>query len=89
MVITRSEVKDEVKREALIDQRLDDMGIGEMQDGVELRATAKGYYIKLLQEHLDSSDEVLFNEYFDASEGMVWGFVAGYQECKNVTNGRA
>jgi hemerythrin-like domain-containing protein len=80
-VITRPEIKDKTKAEALVEKRLDEMGIGEMEDGAELRAAAKAYYLELLQEHLDLSDEVLFNEYFDDSEGMVWGFVAGYQAC--------
>ena len=81
MIITRSDLKDSVKREALVEKRLDDMGIAEMERGAEIRAAAKQYYIELLQEHLDSSDDVVFSEYFDDSEGMVWGFVAGYQAC--------
>ena len=81
MRVTRSDLKDSIKCEALIEKRLDDMGIAEMERGTEIRAAAKQYYIELLQEHLDLSDGVVFNEYFDASEGMVWGFVAGYQVC--------
>jgi hypothetical protein len=81
MVITRFDVKDKAKCEALVEKRLDEMGIGEMEDGAELRAAAKAYYLELLQEHVANSEDIIFNEYFDDSEGMVWGFIAGYQAC--------
>ena len=81
MVITRSDLKNSAKRDVLVEKRLDDMGIAEMPHGQELRAAAKQYYIELLKEHLDSNNDIVFNEYFDASEGMVWGFVAGYEAC--------
>ena len=81
MIITRSELKDSVKREALVDERLNDMGFDEREHGPELRDAAKAYYLELLQEHLDNAEDVVVNEYFDTSEGMVLGFVAGYEAC--------
>jgi len=82
IIITRQDVKDTAKRETLVEERLNDMGVGpEMQNGVELRAATKAYYLKLLQEHLGNSDDVLFTEYFDNCEGFAWGFVEGYEVC--------
>ena len=81
MIITRSDLKNKAKCEILVEKRLDDMGIAEMPHGKELRGAAKQYYIELLKEHLDANDDIVFNEHFDASEGMVWGFVAGYEAC--------
>ena len=78
MVISRCDVGNRAKREALVDERLDEMGFVEMEDGPEIRAAAKTYYLELLQEHLDNADDLVFTEYFDNSEGIVWGFVAGY-----------
>ena len=81
MVITRCDVENRAKREALVDKRLDEMGFVEMEDGPEIRAAAKAYYLELLQDHLDNADDLIFTEYFGDSEGMVWGFVAGYEAC--------
>lgn len=77
MVITRTEVKDKAKREALVEARLNDMGI----EGPELRAAAKQYYLSLIEEDLVNSDDVLFNESFDSAEGMTLGFIAGCEAC--------
>ena len=81
MVITRSEVKDEAKREALVEARLNDMGFDERNHGAELRAAAKEHYIGLIVEDLANSEDVLFNESFDSAEGITLGFVAGYEAC--------
>jgi len=70
MVITRSEVKDKARREALVEARLNDMGFDERNHGAELRAAAKEYYISLIVEDLENSEDVLFNESFDSAEGI-------------------
>lgn len=61
--------------------KLDDMGFEERDHGSELRAAAKAYYLDLLQEHLENSDDMIFGEYFDDSVPFVLGFVAGYETC--------
>lgn len=80
-VITRSEVKDKVKCEALVEKRLDDMGFEEREHGSEVRAAAKEYYMSLIAEDLENNDDVLLNESFDSAEGMTLGFIAGYEAC--------
>ena len=47
----------------------------------ELLDAAKEYFVSLIQDDLDNSDDVLFNECFDTVEGMTLGFVAGYEAC--------
>jgi hypothetical protein len=81
MVITRSEVKDKARREALVEKRLDDIGFDEREHGSELRDAAKQYYLSLIDEDLENNEDVLFNECFDSAEGMTLGFVAGYEAC--------
>jgi hypothetical protein len=81
MIIRRCDVENRAKCEALVDQRLNDMGFDEREHGPELRIAAKEYYMGLLQDHLDNSDDVIFNGYLDDSEGFVLGFVAGYEAC--------
>jgi hypothetical protein len=81
MIITRNDVKDTTKCEVLVEKRLDDMGFDEREHGAELRAAAKQYYLSLIKEDLENSDDVLFNECFDSAEGMTLAFVAGYETC--------
>ena len=81
MVITRSEVKDKAKCEALVEKRLDDIGFDGREHGPELRAAAKQYYLSLIEEDLANNEDVLFNECFDSAEGLTLGFIAGYQAC--------
>ena len=83
MVITRYDIENDSKRAKLVEKKLDDMGV-EIEygaDGAEIRDAAEQYYGKLLQEHLNNSDDEVFDEYFDNSEGIVWGFVDGYRAC--------
>jgi len=84
MVITRCDLENKVRREALVEARLRDMGLGdepEREHGAELRAAAKQYYLSLIKDDLENSDDVLFNECFDSAEGMTLGFVVGYEAC--------
>lgn len=81
MVITRLEVRDKVRCEALVEARLNDMGFDEREHGPELRQAAKQYYLSLIEEDLENNDDVLFNECFDSAEGMTLGFIAGYEAC--------
>ena len=81
MIITRSEVKDKAKCEALVEMRLDDIGFDEREHGPELRATAKQYYLSLIEEDLANSEGVFFDKCFDSAEGLTLGFIAGYQAC--------
>lgn len=81
MVITRSEVKDKAKREALVEARLKDMGFDEREHGEELHDAAKQYFMDFIEQDLECNDDVLFNESFDSAEGMTLGFVAGYEAC--------
>ena len=81
MVITRAEAKDKAKYGALVEARLNDMGFDEREHGAELRAAAKKYYIDLIVENLENSDDIVFNESFDSAEGMTLGFIAGYEAC--------
>jgi hypothetical protein len=81
MVITRRDVKDKARCEILVDMKLDEMGISERENGPEIETAAKAYYLELLQDHLDNSDDIIFDGYFDDSEGLVLGFVAGYEAC--------
>ena len=81
VVITRSEVKNKAKCEALVEKRLDDIGFDDREHGPELRAAAKQYYLRLIKEDLANSQDVLFNECFDSAEGLTLGFIAGYQAC--------
>ena len=67
--------------EMKVEERLDDMGLGEREHGPELRAAAKAYYLGLIEEDLANSDDVHINECIDSLEGMVMGFVAGYAAC--------
>jgi len=81
LVITRSEVKDKAKCEALVEKRLDDIGFDEREHGPELRVAAKQYYLSLIEEDLAKGNDVLFNECLDSAEGFTLGFVAGYEAC--------
>jgi len=81
VVITRSEVKNKAKCEALVEKRLDDIGFDDREYGPELRAAAKQYYLSLIKEDLAKGNDVLFNESFNSGEGMTLGFIAGYQAC--------
>ena len=83
MIIVRRDLENKARCEALVEMKLDDMGVGEpgMKDGEKIRAAAKEYYIKLLQEHLDNSTEVILDQYLDDQAATVWGFVDGYEAC--------
>ena len=81
MVITRCDVENKTKRVVLVEKRLNDMGIDEMEHGPELRVAAKQYYMSLIEEDLANGNDVLFNGSFDSAEGLTLGFVAGYEVC--------
>ena len=83
MVITRSQVRDIAKLDALIDRRLDDI----TGDTGEVRAAARAYYLGLIQEDLELSQDVILNECFDSAEGMTIGFIAGYEACRRNHGG--
>ena len=73
--------KEKARAEGLIDKRLKDMGLEEMGQGAEVRDAARAYYAGLVQEHLANTEESALDDCVDDYEGMVWGFVAGYQAC--------
>ena len=84
MVITRSDLENKAKCEALVESRLRDMGLGdepEREHGAELRVAAKQYYLGLIKDDSELSNDVLFNESFDSAEGLTLGFVDGYEAC--------
>ena len=81
MIVTRSELKDKTQLEALVEARLNDMGIGERDHGSELREPAKQYYLGLIEEDLANSEDVILNDCLDSAEGMTLGFIAGYEAC--------
>lgn len=89
MIITRRDLENKARCEALVEMKLDDMGVDSkmamddlgIDDKGEVRAAAKEYYMKLLWEHLDNSAEVTFDQYLDDQAAMMWGFVEGYEAC--------
>jgi len=83
VIVTRYDLDDQAKCEELIEKALDDMGVGEpdMEHSAELRVAAKEYYMRLVQNYLDYSDEVIFNEHFTDQQAYVLGFVTGYEAC--------
>lgn len=62
-----------------IEKRLDDMGLNELErpNCQELRTKARDYYLNLISEEPD-------NDSIDDCEGIVLGFVAGYEACLNA-----
>jgi hypothetical protein len=90
-VITRCDLENKTKREALVDKALHDMGLGdepEREHGPELRAAAKRYYLGMIKDDLGLSNDVLFNECFHSEEGMTLGFVEGYEACLRNHGGK-
>jgi len=86
-IITRYDVENKAQCEALVDKALHDMGLGydpEREHGAELRIAARHYFLSLIQEDLENSNDVLFTKCFDSAEGMTLGFVAGYEACLNA-----
>lgn len=81
MVITRAEAKDKAKCEALVEKKLDDIGLGDpdMEDRVMVRAATKEYYMKLIQEHLENTTDVVLDQLLNDLEGFVLGFFDGYR----------
>ncbi len=49
------------------------MGFVGTEHGAETRDAAKQHHVALLQGYLNNADDVAFTEYFDDSEGIVWG----------------
>jgi len=66
---------------ALVEQKLDDMGLNEKGCCQELRVAAKQYYVRLIEEELTNSESVALCDSIDSLEGMVLGFVAGFEAC--------
>jgi len=66
---------------AKVEERLDDIGLGEREHGPEIRPAARAYYLGLIEEELANSDDVLINDCIDSLEGVTMGFVAGYEAC--------
>lgn len=90
-VITRGDLESKAKCEALVEAALNDMGLGtvpERENGVELRGAAKSYYMSLIQDELDNSDDVLLTECFATEEVLTLGFVEGYEACLRSHGGK-
>ena len=66
---------------AKVEERLDDIGLTEREHGPEIRPAARAYYLSLIEEELENSDDVLISDCIDSLEGMAMGFVAGYEAC--------
>ena len=82
MVITRSDLENKVKCEALIEKKLDDIGLGspDLENRTMVRAATKEYYTGLIQEHLDNTTDVVCDDLLDDLEGTVIGFFDGYRD---------
>ena len=72
--------RDTATLEELVDARLEDMGIAEMDAGLEIRDAAKAYYLELLKGHLENTYDVDVEGFIEDYEGEVWGFVEGYSK---------
>ena len=81
MVITRSDLENKAKREALVEKKLDDIGLGspDMENRAMVRAATKEYYTGLIQEHLDNTTDVVCDDLLDDLEATVIGYFDGYQ----------
>ena len=89
--ITRTELKDKAKLEALIEARLNDMGVGELETEEHvpgIRAASKEYYLSLIQGHLANTEASVLDDVVHDYEGDVWGFIAGYKTCLRNHGGK-
>jgi len=75
VTITRQEVGDKAKLDALVSQRLDDI----CEDTGEVRRAAATYFREMIEEDLKLSDNAILNPSFDAAEGLSIGFLSGYR----------
>ena len=82
MIITRSDLENKAKCEALVEKKLDDIGLGDpdIEDRAMVRAATKEYYMKLIQEHLQNTTDVVLDQLLDDLEGSVIGFFDGYRD---------
>lgn len=69
--------QDKAKPEDLIEKRLDDM----TGDTGEVRAAARRYYQRLVDEDIQLSEGIVLTNSLDSNELAVMGFVAGYEAC--------
>jgi len=87
--ITRRMVENKKSCEALVELKLDDMGVDSemvkddlhIDDKGEVRAAAKEYCVGLLQGWSEITDDAILTDYFDSLDLEVWAFVAGYEAC--------
>ena len=89
--ITRTELKDKAKLEALIEARLNDMGVGELETEEHvpgIRAASKEYYLSCIQEHLANTEASVLDDVVHDYEVEVWGFIAGYKVCLRSHGGK-
>lgn len=79
-VITRFDLKNKAKCEALVEKKLDDIVDPEIGHHAMVRAATKEYYMGLIQEHLDNTTDVVCDELLDDLEGIIIGFLDGYRD---------
>jgi hypothetical protein len=66
-----------------INKRLDDIGLSEpgRANCQEVRAAAQRYFMSLIMEDIALCKDMPGQDSFDSAEGMMLGFVAGYEAC--------
>ena len=84
MNILRSDLENKERLGQLVEMKLAHMGVYEddgIRTDIRARIAIREYFVGILQEHLNNSEDNILTEYFDGSELAVWGFIAGYKAC--------
>jgi len=78
------DLENKERLEQLVEMKLAHMGIFEdvsIKDDLRFRTAIREYFVGMLQEHLNNSEENILTGYFDDSELAIWGFLVGYKAC--------
>lgn len=87
MNILRSDLEDRERLGHLVEMKLTHMGVYEddsIQTDMRAQVAIREYFVGILQEHLNKSEDNILTEYFDDSELALWGFIAGWKACLNL-----
>lgn len=83
MEILRLDLENKERLEQLVEMKLAHMGIYEddsIKDDLRIWIAIREYFMGMLQEHLNNSEDNILTGYFDDSELALWGFIDGYRK---------
>lgn len=83
MEILRCDLENKERLEQLVKMKLAHMGVYEdssINDDLRFRTAVKEYFMEMVQEYLENSEDNVLTKYFDDSELALWGFLAGYRK---------